>query len=540
MILIIDNYDSFVYNIAQYISEFEKDIHIFRNDKITIPEIEKLNPDAIILSPGPKRPEDSKISLDIIEHFHDKKPILGICLGHQAIGHIFNARVTHAKTLVHGKKTMIKHTDDVIFKNIPNEFSAGRYHSLAVSENNFPHDILDIIATNITDNEIMGVKLKKYPVYGLQFHPESILTEHGKLILSNFYNFVIPKKKKINIADIAIKKLSLKENLSEEEAEDMMNEIMTGLVGPVQIAAILMGLKIKGETTEELVGSIKKIKQLMNKVELKLHNVIDTCGTGGDSFNTFNISTASAIVCAGAGVYVAKHGNRSVSSKSGSADIFQAFGVKIDADKKKIIQCIEQAGIGFLFAPLYHPAFKNVGSVRKELKLRTIFNMIGPTVNPANVKRQVLGIFSPELTEKFAGILQRTGVEKALVFSSAESMDEISTFSKTRISYLNKDEIRTFVFDPERCGLKTGRIEDIQVSKIEESKSMIEDILNNKSSNETAFNSVLLNSAAGIFVAGKDTDFSKSFPKCIEKARETMNSKKPLDALNKMIRISNS
>lgn len=538
MILIIDNYDSFVYNIAQYISEFDRDIHIFRNDKITIDEVEKINPDAIIISPGPKRPEDACISLDIIKHFYNKKPILGICLGHQVLGHVFNAQVTNAQTLMHGKKSFIRHNHDVIFKNIPEQFLAGRYHSLTVSNKNFPDDKLDIIATNIEDNEIMGIKLKKYPVYGLQFHPESILTEHGKLILSNFYNFIVPKQKKKSI-DIAIKKLSLKENLREEEAMEVMNEIMSGHVKPVQMAAYLMGLKVKEETTEEIVGSVKVIKRLMNKIEIHDKNAIDTCGTGGDSFNTFNISTAAAIVCAGAGITVAKHGNKSISSKSGSADIFKSFGVKIDADKEKIVQCINKAGIGFIFAPLYHPAFKNVVPVRKELKIRTIFNMIGPTVNPACVKRQVFGIFSPELTEKFADILKQTGSIKALIVSSAEAMDEISPFSLTKISYLIHDKIRTFIFHPESVGLKTGRLEDIQVNNIEESKSMIEKILNNKTENQTALNSILLNSAAGIFVSGDDDNFEKCFPKCIEQARESIKNKKSIDALNKMIKISN-
>ncbi len=378
MILIIDNYDSFVYNIAQYVSEFDKDIHIFRNDKITIPEITKLNPDAIILSPGPKRPEDSHICLDIIKHFKDKKPILGICLGHQAIGYVSDAIITNAHTLVHGKKKKVKHTNDIIFKNIPEEFLAGRYHSLSISKNNFPEDKLEIIASNMEDDEIMGIKLKGLPVYGLQFHPESILTEHGKQILSNFYNYVIPDKKSVNIIDMTIKKISNNENITEEEAQKVMNEIMTGNVPNAQIGAYLMGLKVKGETIEEIVGSIKIIKKLMNKIDLDIENAIDTCGTGGDNYNTFNISTTSAIVCAGAGITVAKHGNKSITSKCGSADIFQSFGVKIDADKEKVVQCIKEAGIGFIFAPLYHPAFKHVGQVRKELKVRTIFNMIGP------------------------------------------------------------------------------------------------------------------------------------------------------------------
>lgn len=539
MILIIDNYDSFVYNIAQYISELDKDIHVYRNDKITVEEIEKLNPDAIILSPGPKRPEDANISLDIVRHFYDKKPILGICLGHQVIGYIFKGKIINAKKLVHGKKTNIRHNNDIIFKNIPETFPAGRYHSLAVSRENFPEDKLEIIAHNVEDDEIMGIKLKDYPVYGLQIHPESILTEHGKTILSNFYNFIMPQRKEVKMTDIAIKKLVSKKDLSEEEAYSIMMDIMTGKVSDVQIAAYLMGLKLKGETIDEIVGSIKAIKELMNEIKLDVENAIDTCGTGGDSYNTFNISSAAALICAGAGVTVAKHGNRSISSKCGSADIFKALGVNISPPKETVTKSIMEAGIGFIFAPLYHPAFKHVGHVRKELKTRTIFNMMGPVVNPAQVERQIFGIFSPELTEKFASILQKTGSKKALVFSSVESMDEISPFSLTRISFLNNDHIQTFTFGPEKYSMKTGRLEDIQVSNVQESQTIIEDILNNRTKNQTALNSVLLNAAAGIFISKEEDDFEKTFPECIEQANEAIKNLKALDALDKMVKISN-
>ncbi len=539
MILIIDNYDSFVYNLAQYISPFDKDIHIYRNDKITIPEIEKLNPDAIIISPGPKRPEDANISIDIVKHFYKKKPILGICLGHQVMGYVFKGKIINAKKLVHGKKSEIQHNNDILFKHIPEKFEAGRYHSLSIANENFPNADLEIIASSTKDNEIMGVKHKNYPMYGLQFHPESILTDQGKLIISNFYNYIVNQAPKVKAIQLAIKKLSLKENLTSDEASDVMQEIMTGQTNDTQIAAYLMGLKLKTETIDEIVGSIKIIKQLMKKIELNIPMAIDTCGTGGDNFNTFNISTTAALIVAGSGIPVAKHGNKSISSKSGSADIFSALGVKTDAPMEKIIQSIKEANIGFIFAPLYHPAFKNVATVRKELGIRTLFNMMGPVVNPANVTRQIFGIFSPELTEKFAQVLYQTGIKKALVYSSAESMDEISPFSLTKISFLFHGNIKTFTFDPEKYKLKSGKLEDIQVNTIEESKKIILDILHNQNKNITALNSVLLNAAAGIFVANDSADFEKDFPQCIEKANESIKSGEALKSLEKMVKITN-
>jgi anthranilate synthase/phosphoribosyltransferase len=476
----------------------------------------------------------------VIKHFYDKKPILGICLGHQAIAYIQGAKIINATELVHGKKSDITHFNGPLFKNLPTTITAGRYHSLAVSRENFPDDKLEIIAENIEDKEIMGIKMKDYPVYGLQFHPESILTEHGKTILGNFYNFIMPHNQDFQVSDMVIKKVSQKEDLNEDEAKMIMTEIMNGRVSEVQIAAYLMALKLKGETIDEIVGSIKAIKELMNKIDLGDQMAIDTCGTGGDSSNTFNISSMSALVCAGAGIKVAKHGNRSITSKSGSADIFKALGVKIDADKEIIKKSILEANIGFMFAPLYHPAFKHVGPVRQSLKTRTIFNMLGPTVNPAQVKQQVFGIFDPELTEKFATILNKTGVNRALVFSSAESMDEISPFSITKMSFLNKGDVQTFNFDPEKFGMKTGKLEDIQTHTPEESKTLIESLLNNQSDNQTAINIVLLNAAAGIFIASEEDDFDKGFREGLEQAKISLETNKAMEALNQMIRISNS
>lgn len=540
MILIIDNYDSFVYNLAQYFSKYDNDIHICRNDKITVAEAEKLNPDAIILSPGPKRPEDAGVSNHIVRHFTGKKPILGICLGHQVIGQVFQGAIVHAQKLIHGKKSLIRHTGDPLFRHVPESFEAGRYHSLAVSLENFPHDKLDILASAADDNEIMAIKVKGHPVYGLQFHPESVLTETGRLIVSNFYNYIMNPAQRPQSVSLAIRKLSLKEDLTIDEASEVMEEIMTGKSSEILMAAYLMGMKLKGETIDEITGSILVLKKLMNSIDLEGIDAVDTCGTGGDNFNTFNISTAAAIVIAGAGKKVAKHGNKSISSKSGSADLFAGLGVKIDADKKNVARSIREAGIGFIFAPLYHPAFKHVGSVRRELGIRTLFNMMGPVVNPARVKRQIFGIFSPDLTEKFCRVLMNTGSKKALVFSSAESMDEISPFSLTRASLLFEGKISSFVIDPERFKMKIGKIEDIQVGNVDESKKMIMEILNNTSANKTALNAVLLNAAAGIFIAGNGNDLEKEFPACIEEAKESIASGRALKALENMIRISNS
>ncbi len=538
MILVIDNYDSFVYNVVQYIGEIRDDIEVYRNDKITINKVKELNPDAIIISPGPKRPEDANISIDIVKNFYDKIPILGICLGHQVIGYVFNGEIKNAGQIVHGKKSDIHHTEDILFTDVPETFQGGRYHSLIISKENFPHDKLEIIAES-DDNEIMAIKVKNYPVYGLQFHPESILTDTGKTIIRNFFNHIVKPvtgniKKSLNL-------LLKKQDLTEDESYKIFKSIMNGDISSEQLSAFLMGLSLKSESIEEISGAIRAIREKMVKLEIpEINNLIDTCGTGGDNLHTFNISTAAAFVAAGAGVYVAKHGNKSVSSKSGSADVLTALGVKIDVDKEIVKKSVQEAHIGFMFAPLYHPAFKNVAGVRKALGIKTIFNMLGPLVNPAMVKRQVLGIFSNKLTEKFANILNNIGTKKALVFSSEENMDEISPVSNTVISYLNKGEIRTFTFNPENFGMKIGKLNDLKVETVEESKAIITKIINNDCENKTILNAVILNAAASIFVAENFDDFDKFFQYCIEKAIDSIENFKALESLNKMIAITNS
>ncbi len=535
MILVIDNYDSFVYNVVQYIGEFIEDIKVVRNDKITIEEIKKLNPDAIIISPGPKRPEDANISIDVVKYFYNKKPILGICLGHQVIGYVYGGKIINAPQIVHGKKSKIKHFHDIIFKEIPEEFEGGRYHSLIISNESFPSDKLDIIAKT-DDNIIMGVKVKGYPVYGFQFHPESILTEYGKTIIYNFLNYIVNPK--LNDIKDYLNILINKGNLSEKESYKIFDSIMEGNLSSEQVSAFLMGLAMKGETIEEITGAIKAIKSKMIKINIPgINNLIDTCGTGGDKLHTFNISTAVAFVAAGGGAYIAKHGNKSVSSKSGSADVLKAFGIKIDTEKDKVIKSIKEAHIGFLFAPLYHPAFKNVASIRKNLKIRTIFNMLGPLVNPAEVKRQTLGIFSNKLTEKFARILKANGTERALIFSSEENMDEISPFSNTYITFLNNGEIKNFIFNPSKYGLKGGSINDLYANSVEESKKIIENILNNKCKNKTALNAVILNAAAALFIADNENNFENNFSLYIEKAIDSIEKLKALESLNKMSNI---
>lgn len=253
----------------------------------------------------------------------------------------------------------------------------------------------------------------------------------------------------------AIAKLARREHLTEPEAEAVMDIIMSGDATPAQIGGYLMALRMKGETVDEITGSARSMRRVANHAPVQVADVdrlIDTCGTGGDGAGSFNISTTVAFVAAGAGLPVAKHGNRSVSSKSGSADVLGALGVNLNLTPAQVGQCIDEVGIGFLFAPAFHPAMKHAIGPRRELAVRTIFNILGPLTNPAGARRQLMGVFDPSLTEPLANVLKHLGAEAAFVVHGAGGLDELTTAGINRVSELRGGEVRTYELDPGALG----------------------------------------------------------------------------------------
>lgn len=250
-------------------------------------------------------------------------------------------------------------------------------------------------------------------------------------------------------------------DLSEAEAREAMELIMDGGATPAQIAALVTALRMKGETVEEITGCAMAMRARATRVKTRHRLVVDTCGTGGDGSSTFNISTTAAFVVAGAGVTVAKHGNRSVSSRSGSADVLEALGIRLDLTPEQVGRCLDEVGIGFLFAPSLHEAMKHAAGPRREIGIRTIFNLLGPLTNPAGAQAQVVGVFRPELTEKLAGVLRNLGTEHALVVHGG-GLDEITLFGPTRISEVVSGEIRTYEVEPEQLGLRSAPREALQ------------------------------------------------------------------------------
>jgi len=331
----------------------------------------------------------------------------------------------------------------------------------------------------------------------------------------------------------AIKKVVERKNLSREEAAASMKEIMEGAASPSQIACFITALRMKGETVEEITGCAEEMRAHATKIHPKAKHLVDTCGTGGDVSHTINVSTLSALVAAGAGVQIAKHGNRSVSSKCGSADLLEALGVKIDLEPKLVEKCIDEVGIGFIFAPLFHQAMKHAMPSRREIGIRTIFNILGPLTNPANAHAQILGVFDEKLTKMMAEVLGNLGVKEAMVVHGMDGLDEVSISAETKASHLKEGDIETYYIKPEDFGIEKGSREDIVVHNIEEGKTAALEVLEGKEKGAKR-NIVLLNAGAAILLGGKAKDLKQG----IELAGKSIDSGAALKKLKELIKFS--
>lgn len=534
MLALIDNYDSFTYNLVQYLGELGADIRVFRNDQISLNELIALKPDHLVISPGPGEPiKDGGVSPEAIKHFTGKIPVLGVCLGHQCLGAVYGGKVDRAPRLMHGKTSPVTHNGQGIFKDIPMPFEAMRYHSLVVYEP-IPAE-LEIVAQT-DEGEVMGLKHKQHPTYGVQFHPESILTEHGKQLLKNFLDIKIaplPSAEPVMLKPFIAKVIN-RADLTSFEAEDAMTVIMTGGATPAQIGAYLVALRMKGETIPEITGSVRAMRAVAVKVKLDTtESVYDIVGTGGDGAHTFNISTAAAFVLAGTGRKVAKHGNRAASSQCGSADVLSALGVNLDLTPEKVAASIQQIGIGFMFAPKFHPAMKYAVGPRKEIGQRTIFNVLGPLTNPAGANIQLTGVYDAKLTEPLAHVLNQLGSKAALVIHGANGLDELNPTGVNRVSHLKNGAVETYNFNPADLGLAPATVQDLRGGSPDESAEMMRQILsgNLKGARRDA---VLLNAAAAL--AAETGDFKSA----LAEAEASLNSGTALNKLNALVEFTKS
>jgi len=331
----------------------------------------------------------------------------------------------------------------------------------------------------------------------------------------------------------AIVKLVERQALTETEAEAVMHEIMEGKVTQAQIGAYLTALRMKGETVEEITGSARAMREKATRIRVNDPMVVDTCGTGGDGAATFNVSTTTAFVVAGAGITVAKHGNRAVSSRSGSADVLKCLGVRVDLPPEQVEECVNEIGIGFLFAPLFHGAMKHVMGPRQELGVRTIFNLLGPLTNPAGAAIQILGVYDEGLTETLAKVLMRLGSRHCYVVHGLDGLDEITLTDRTRVSEGKGGRITNYFVEPQDFGFARARLKDLAGGDGEENARIIRDILGGREGPRQ--NLVLVNSAPALVACGK----AATLPDGVKLAQEVIRSGAAMEKLDSLVSWTN-
>ena len=359
MILLVDNYDSFTHNLYQYFREITNDpVRVIRHDELRLSQVMALKPEHIVIGPGPGRPENAGICLELIKSVVGRVPVLGVCLGHQALAQAFGARIVQAQHIVHGKARAISHDGKGLFRSVAQNALFTRYHSLAVEESTLPEDFE--ISARSAEGEIMGIRHKEFVLEGVQFHPESIASEGGKQLLRNFLHY----RREPFMARTQLQDLISGEDMSGEEAEALMTEVTEGNLSDIQIAAFLTAISAKGIVPEEIAGCARVLQRKRIPISSS-KPLLDTCGTGGDGLGTFNISSMAALVAAACGATVAKHGNRAVSSKSGSADFYRELGLDIDISPDQAQALLQKNDFAFLFAPIYHGAMKYAAPGKK-------------------------------------------------------------------------------------------------------------------------------------------------------------------------------
>lgn len=514
MILMIDNYDSFVFNVEQYLKEMTDDeVITVRNDAITIDDIKKMNPSKIIFSPGPKHPKDSGICLEILNNIDElgNIPILGICLGHQAIGMNFGGEIRRLENPLHGKTSEITvlSENSVLFKNLPKKFKVMRYHSLYVE--NVPEE-LEVTARS-EDGVAMAVEHKSKNIFGIQFHPESFFTEYGKNMMRNFLNIEVSEnlqknenskntKEKGNFIDMNkyLKKLQENIALTDTDFREICKIIDDKNYDIVQLGALLVLISEKSLYPESLTAFVNNILEYSTTFEDETP-MIDVCGTGGDGFKTINISTAVAFILGAMGVTVAKHGNRAISSKSGSSDVLDKLGVPLEKSLATQIEKLHKKNLAFFHAPFFHKLVGEVREVRSRLGIRTVFNILGPLLHPnTKLKYQLVGLYHEPVHRLYAETLQLLGREHALVVRGNDGLDEITICDDTKIIEVKGEQILEYTISPESFGFKRAFHSEIEGGTAEENAEILKRILKGEEKS-AKFDIVVLNAMFGLYTA---------------------------------------
>lgn len=529
MILVIDNYDSFTYNVVQSLQRLaSEEVRVVRSKEITVEEIESLSPSRLVISPGPGTPSEAGVSIDAIKYFAGKIPILGVCLGHQAIGEAFGAKIVQAKYIRHGVVEEMDTDGRGLFRIMGKKGSFTRYHSLAIDESTLSPDFE--VTARAADGEIMGIRHKTMIIEGVQFHPESIASTNGDDIFKAFLSY---RRENLNVPGL-LNKLVAKEDLTEAEAALFMENLADGTLDEKITASVLMGLACKGAAVSEIVGFAKALKKVQKPLPIEFHNHAEIVGTGGDGKGSFNISSLSAIVTASCGQMVTKHGNRAVSSKSGAADFFENLGINIMADPVKTCNLIQNTNFGFLMATVYHAAMRFAAPVRKALGIKTIMNIMGPLLNPADAEYEVLGVYSKDLMKTYAHAAKQLGAKRVMVITSEDGYDEISPCSPTHVYQINADgKEYQYVIDPKNFGLENMNEEELIGGDGKENAALGLEILNG-GGRPTIKGAVCLNAGAVLYISGKVKTLKEGF----DMAKEAIDSGKAKAKLEEIVSMS--
>src|SRR5712691_10788574 len=529
-VLVIDNYDSFTYNLVQRIGELGAEVEGVRNDAVGAAELIDRLPERLVLSPGPCTPDEAGISLELIRKLCGlegaparRVPILGVCLGHQSIGQAFGGRVVRARAGARqgrGDRPRPQHA-------LPRDATAAARRALSFAggcraraaarppgERSHPRRHRDGPASPDLARVRRAVPPRVHPHTGRADPPAQLPRGEGVML-----------REAIQIAIEG-------RHLSRLQAAAAVDAMLDGSAPASLIAALLVALRVKGETPDEIAGAAQALRARAARVEVPLDRLVDTCGTGGDGAHTFNISTASAFVAAAAGARVAKHGNRAASSKCGSADVLVALGVEVELSPEGVAACIQECGIGFLFAPRHHAAMRHVAPVRKELGIRTLFNLLGPLANPAGARRQLLGVPAPHLVPVLAQTLLELGAERAFVVHGHGGLDEISPAGPTRVAEVRGGRVREFEVTPDELGVARGAVEDLRGGDADRNAVLLREVLRGEKGVRRS--AVVLNAGAAIAAA----EVCEAMRDGVRLAEQAIDSGAALERLEQFVRAS--
>ena len=515
MIILIDNYDSFTYNLYQFVRELTTEpVQVIRNDEASVADILGAKPQKIIISPGPGRPEGAGICLDLVRQLPHNIPLLGVCLGHQILAVAYGATIRQATNIVHGKVEKIELDGRGLFRTIGTSAQCARYHSLAVDEQTLSSEF--VVTARATDGEIMGIRHTRRILEGVQFHPESLGTPDGKMMLRNFLNY---RRHSFSVSTY-IERIQNGTDLTQSESARFMDELTNGDLTDTQMAAMLVALNAKGVTSAELVGCAKVLLAKRTTFHAS-GTLVDTCGTGGDGLGTHNISSLAAILTAACGVPVAKHGNRAVSSRSGSADFYQSLGLPLNMTPHHAERLLETCGFAFLFAPMYHQAVKYAVPVRRSLGIKTIFNLLGPLVNPARPTHQLIGVYNKQFAERMAQAAHLLGTQRVFVVYADDGQDEISVSSPSTLVIVEGDgSTRTERINPHDYGIRQYPLDDLIGGAPQENARLSLDVLSGNSAHHALRDAVIVNCAGALLL----TAATATFEEAITMATDTLSS----------------